>query len=643
MATVTCPLDPGIVLSLQPTLSLSVFIEIGKSNGDTIATLWPYFYKIISIEPSEVLWGNVAKRFEGYPQIQILLGDSKNNLSNIQSELQNVNVLYWLDANQFSATNEDKQFPQNSVIDELQSIGKLNNESVLLINGANLFLVSECLSKQPQLSQIISHILPLSLEHELIILGDVIAFFPKKAEAALEHYLRGIEQDLNSTNFIIQQLYEKEVAIYRLRNKIAKSNNDITSTKHLLSVRDKNLEEIRLVMEELKSSYLGIQAQIGAVRNLVLQNDQDLSDKTMLWLIKETIALRNLPKDSHKDALHVTLLKDLSEKKAIINDISRALNAYRAAFSIFNFFKISRVINRFRRVIAPRLGNFYQYTPRPINIRNLDIRSINLLKTPKISIVTPSFNQKEYIARTIDSVLKQRYPNLEYFIQDGGSLDGTVDVLTAYENRLTGWVSIGDEGQSQAINRAFSSTTGEIMAWLNSDDLLLPGTLLIIADYFNNHPEVDVIYGNRLLIDKDDKEIGRWIMPGHDSNVLTWVDYIPQESLFWRRSIWDKVGGQIDESFKFAMDWDLLVRFRDAGAQFAHIPLFLGAFRIHEHQKTSAAINDIGYQEMDRIRERLLGRVPTRTEIRKVILPFLLKHVAVDMVYQIKCRLWVGS
>ena len=182
------------------------------------------------------------------------------------------------------------------------------------------------------------------------------------------------------------------------------------------------------------------------------------------------------------------------------------------------------------------------------------------------------------------------------------------------------------------------------MGWLNSDDLLLPNALMTVADFFNRHPEVDVVYGNRLLIDENDREIGRWILPGHDENILAWADFIPQETLFWRRRLWDKTGARIDESFSFAMDWDLLLRFREAGAKFAHIPRFLGAFRIHPRQKTVLEINRAGHQEMDRLRERSLGHVPTRIEIRKAILVFLLKHIAVDIIYRLKTsfgrRLW---
>lgn len=307
--------------------------------------------------------------------------------------------------------------------------------------------------------------------------------------------------------------------------------------------------------------------------------------------------------------------------------------------ALVNYPKIARVIRGANEIFRPRLGKFNQYVPRPLSILPRGQSEAVLGHYPRISIVTPSFWQGGYIEKTLLSVLDQRYSNLEYFVQDGGSNDSTTAVLKAYNDRLSGWESKKDSGQSQAINRGFANTNGEIMAWLNSDDLLLPGALHTVADYFNRHPEVDVVYGNRIMIDQNDLEIGRWIMPGHDREVLSWVDYIPQETMFWRRRIWDKVGAQVDESFRFAMDWDLLIRFRDAGAKFANIPVFLGAFRIHDQQKTSCQINEIGRQEMDRIRERALGRVPTNTQIRKATLPYLLRHVAVDMLYRIDLRL----
>ena len=300
----------------------------------------------------------------------------------------------------------------------------------------------------------------------------------------------------------------------------------------------------------------------------------------------------------------------------------------------------TRIALRLRSIIRPRLGLLSQYPARPLGDRE-SAHQVPLSTYPSISIVTPSYQQGDYIERTIQSILIQTYPNLQYFVQDGGSTDATINVLNRYQDELSGWTSEKDGGQSQAINIGFQHTDGEIMSWLNSDDLLLPGALHFVAEYFNRHPEVDVIYGNRLMIDENDMEIGRWILPGHDDNVLSWADYIPQETLFWRRRIWDKIGGKVDESFHFAMDWELLVRFRDAGARFGHINKFLGAFRVHERQKTIATINEIGHQEMNRIREHSLGRVPDENEIRRAIAPYLLKHIAVDVAYRVKSRLGI--
>jgi hypothetical protein len=157
-----------------------------------------------------------------------------------------------------------------------------------------------------------------------------------------------------------------------------------------------------------------------------------------------------------------------------------------------------------------------------------------------------------------------------------------------------------------------------------------------VAEYFARHPAVDVIYGHRILIDEEDRQIGRWVLPAHSDKVLSWADFVPQETLFWRRRIWVKAGGKVDESFRFAMDWDLLLRFREAGARFERVPRFLGAFRIHGRQKTSSAIGDVGMQEMDRLRERVLGRVPGHGEIRKALAPYLVRHVAIDLPWKLR-------
>jgi hypothetical protein len=342
-----------------------------------------------------------------------------------------------------------------------------------------------------------------------------------------------------------------------------------------------------------------------------------------------------------------TAQRDVEDKQGVIDELTQAVDAYRRTFALFRFIivPVNRVVfgmimPAIRWATAgfrPRLGVLHQHAPRPLRIRTGSVAAPN--PAPRISIVTPSFRQARFIERTILSVVGQEYPNLEYFVQDGASPDGTIEVLQRHASELSGWRSEPDTGQSQAINRAFAHTTGEIMAWLNSDDILFPGAMAFVADFFVKNPEVDVVYGHRVLIDEEDREIGRWLLPPHDDKVLSWADFIPQETLFWRRLIWDKAGGRIDETFRFAMDWDLLLRFRDAGARFARLPAFLGAFRVHAQQKTTAGISDIGFAEMDRLRQRTLGRVPSRIEIRKAMVPYLMRHSATHLGWRIRHHL----
>jgi len=254
---------------------------------------------------------------------------------------------------------------------------------------------------------------------------------------------------------------------------------------------------------------------------------------------------------------------------------------------------------------------------------------------PALSIVTPSYNQGMFLERTMRSVLDQEYPRLEYIVQDGGSNDGTKELLRSYGDKLHHWESHADSGQAQAINFGFRHATGDILAYLNSDDLLLPGSLAYVARYFNAHPDVDVLYGHRIIIDVNDQEVGRWILPPHEDDLLSWADFVPQETLFWRRRIWERVGGRLDTSFQFALDWDLLIRFRDAGARFTRVPRFLGAFRVHPQQKTSARIADLGYAEMLRLRQRCLGRPVSDAEIRARVNWFVAKHIIYHQLHRL--------
>ena len=185
--------------------------------------------------------------------------------------------------------------------------------------------------------------------------------------------------------------------------------------------------------------------------------------------------------------------------------------------------------------MRPRIGRLQHHHPRPLRVPAGYLRTSAPVPAPR-SLSSHRPFSKAGLERTIYSVVSQRYPALEYIVQDGGSSDETADVLRQFAPFLTRWASDVDSGQADAINRGFESTTGSIMAWLNSDDLFLPGSMPYVARYFVEHPEVDVVYGHRLLIDESDAGIGAWILPPHNDLALAFEDYIPQETLFWRRA-----------------------------------------------------------------------------------------------------------
>ena len=295
-------------------------------------------------------------------------------------------------------------------------------------------------------------------------------------------------------------------------------------------------------------------------------------------------------------------------------------------------------IARVRVLTSTHLGWLHHHPPIALRVprRYFTVSPPN--PAPRISIVTPSFSQGQFLERTIYSVVSQNYPAIEYVVQDGGSTDGTVEVLKRYESTLSRWVSEPDDGQGDAINRGFAHTSGEIMAYLNSDDLLLPGSLAYVAGYFAAHPDVDVVYGNRVIIDEHDREIGRWVLPPHDDAELGLLDFVPQETLFWRRRAWEAAGGQIDASLRFAIDWDLLLRLRDSGAKMVRLPRFLGAFRAHDEQKT-AIWNDLCLIECDALRRRVHGRGISHDEAVARATPYLRRHVAYHVCHRLQTRL----
>jgi hypothetical protein len=256
-----------------------------------------------------------------------------------------------------------------------------------------------------------------------------------------------------------------------------------------------------------------------------------------------------------------------------------------------------------------RLGGLYQY-PRSRTVvfdalPDLDVAGREL---PKLTVVTPSYNQGHFLGRTMDSVLETS-ARVDYIVMDGGSKDDSAGVIRAREEKLKHWQSKPDKGQAAAISEGFVHTEcapDDLMAYLNSDDVFCPGAVDFVVRWFALNPEVDAVYGHRIIINERDEEVGRWVLPPHDPEVLGLVDFVPQETLFWRKRIFDAVGG-IDPSFQFAMDWDFLLRLRNAGARIERLPWFLGCFRVHEAQKTQASINDVGAREIGQLRCRENG------------------------------------
>lgn len=244
----------------------------------------------------------------------------------------------------------------------------------------------------------------------------------------------------------------------------------------------------------------------------------------------------------------------------------------------------------------------------PIEARPSEKR-VNKNCWPQITIVTPSYNQVDYIEETIRSVLLQGYPNLEYIVMDGGSSDGSREIIEYYAPYLTYWRSEKDEGQSAAIKDGFEQANGIILGWLNSDDLLLPGALFEIGHYFAKHPEVECVVGGSIVIDgtgdlvHDRMGLPRILRGGSRSfKHLLLVDCgFFQPASFWRRDVYSEVGG-LDPNFVFTMDYDLYLRFAKR-RPLTHIDKILACFRFHPNSKTSQ-LDDVRLKESQRLWRR---------------------------------------
>lgn len=205
---------------------------------------------------------------------------------------------------------------------------------------------------------------------------------------------------------------------------------------------------------------------------------------------------------------------------------------------------------------------------------------------PRLSVIIPSYNSEKYIEGAIKSIIEQDYPNLELILIDGGSIDNTFQVVKKYERYFSCIISEKDNGQSDAINKGFGRATGDIVAWLNTDDMYLPGCFSAVVNYLNKHTEIDMIFGDQVDIDAEGN-VFRSLrsLPFNKVALILKIGTIPSPACFWRRRVIDKIG-YLDESLYWTMDYEFFLRAAFSGIKIAHTPVPLAMFRYHLGSKT---------------------------------------------------------
>lgn len=640
MGAISFSIDTDLVAFFARHLPLEVFVETGTYQGDSIERVKPFFNRFYSVELSDHYYQAARNRFAGDETVDIVHGQAADFLKNLMPKVRDKSVLYWLDSHWCDAQATEGAMSQCTLLAELTAIDAINPHSVVLIDDARLFLcppgVPHDYSQWPDMNQVLGELTEKSKAHEFMVMNDVILYFPRRIREKIRDFAHRSGADWLTIADLSRQARD---VIGELSAKEKEIDSLILENKLLVRESQAKESEIHLKQLEIKNI-----ASVAEQRLYVIEQFEAAKEDLVAAFKSETAALQDaldIRKEqaetlaAHYDALILEKDRLLQKTEEIAESRLQVIREQENAIVALRRRRFKEML---RMWLQPRLGVLYHYPPRPLHIppkyRQAQKKNAGVRDLPVISIVTPSFNQADFIERTLNSVFQQQYPKLEYIVQDGGSDDGTVDILKKSEDRLKRWESAKDAGQSDALDKGFAQSTGDIMAYLNSDDLLLPGALHYVARYFADHPDVDVVYGHRVLVDEYDQEIGRWVMPPHDDDVLSWADYIPQETMFWRRKIWDRAGGFIDKNLKFAMDWDLILRFRAAGAKIVRLPRFLGAFRVHPHQKTSAEISDQGAKEMARLREQCHGRKVSDAEVFQSIRKYLNRHVLYQKLYR---------